>query len=210
MEQWIIGLMSQFGYFGVFFLIFIENVFPPIPSEVILAFGGFATTVPAYNMSIFGVIVAATLGSVVGAVVLYWIGYKFNVDLIERFVTKWGYILRLKVEDIEKADRWFDKRGYMAVFVCRMIPVLRSLISIPAGMSKMNFKFFLLFTFIGTLIWNILLVGAGVALGANWRNILAILGTYQDLTIAALIIAALGIIIWFIRRNKTKASKTNS
>ncbi len=204
MEQWIINLMRQFGYIGVFFLIFIENIFPPIPSEVILAFGGFATTVPEYNMTMVGVIIAATLGSVFGALVLFWIGYKFNVDVIERFVVRWGYILRLKVEDIEKADKWFEKRGYLAVFVCRMIPVLRSLISIPAGMAKMNFKYFLLYTFIGTLIWNIILVSAGAALGANWRSILSVLGTYQDLTIIVLVLLVLGALVWFIRRLKAK------
>ncbi len=204
MEQWIISLMSQFGYFGVFFLIFIENIFPPIPSEVILAFGGFATTVPAYNMNMLGVIASATIGSVVGAIVLYWIGYTFNVDVIERFIAKWGYLLRLKVEDIEKADRWFEKRGILTVFLCRMIPVLRSLISIPAGMSKMKFQTFLVFTVLGTLIWNIILVSAGAILGANWRNILSVLSTYQSVTIAVLaILFAIGV-IWLVRKNRNK------
>lgn len=205
MEQWIISLMSQFGYFGVFFLIFIENIFPPIPSEVILAFGGFATTVPEYNMSMIGVVIASTLGSVAGAVLLYWIGAKFNVDVIERFVAKWGHILRLKVEDIEKADKWFEKRGILAVFLCRMVPVLRSLISIPAGMAKMKFQTFMLFTVLGTLIWNILLVAAGAALGANWHTIVSILGTYQDLTFVVFALIAIALIVWFIRRNKAKA-----
>lgn len=205
MEQWIINLMSQFGYFGVFFLIFIENVFPPIPSEVILAFGGFATTVPEYNMTMVGVVIASTLGSVAGAILLYWIGLKFNVEVIERFVAKWGYILRLKVEDIEKADRWFEKRGILAVFLCRMVPVLRSLISIPAGMAKMKFQTFMLFTVLGTLIWNIILVAAGAALGANWHTIVTILGTYQDLTFAVFALIAIAVIVWFIRRIKAKA-----
>lgn len=205
MEQWIISLMRQFGYFGVFFLIFIENIFPPIPSEVILAFGGFATTVPEYNMTLIGVILAATLGSVAGAVLLYWIGYKFNVEVIEGFVAKWGHLLRLKVEDIEKAGKWFEKHGIAAVFFCRMVPVLRSLISIPAGMAEMKFRTFLSFTVLGTLIWNIILVYAGAALGANWRSILAILGTYQDITFVVLALIVLGAILWIIRRNKTKA-----
>jgi len=208
MEQWIINLMSQFGYFGVFFLIFVENIFPPIPSEVILAFGGFATTVPEYNMTILGVILAATFGSVAGAVLLYWIGYKFNVEVIEGFIAKWGHLLRLKVEDIEKAEKWFEKHGIAAVFFCRMVPVLRSLISIPAGMAEMKFRTFLTYTILGTLIWNIILVYAGAALGANWRSILAVLGTYQDVTLAALVLVALGVIIWIIRRNKAKV-KTN-
>lgn len=204
MEQWIIDLMSQFGYFGVFFLIFVENIFPPIPSEVILAFGGFATTVPEYNMTVFGVIIAATLGSVIGAVLLYWVGYKFNVEVIERFVAKWGHLLRLKVEDIEKAGKWFEKHGIAAVFFCRMVPVLRSLISIPAGMAEMKFRTFLLYTVLGTLIWNIILVYAGAALGANWRSILSILGTYQDLTIVVLVLVAVAAVIWIVRRNKSK------
>jgi len=204
MEQWIISLMSQFGYFGVFFLIFIENMFPPIPSEVILAFGGFTTTVPAYNMTIIGVIGSATLGSVLGAILLYWIGFTFNVDVIERFIAKWGHLLRLKVEDIEKADRWFKKRGILTVFVCRMIPVLRSLISIPAGMSKMKFRTFLVFTVLGTLIWNTLLVYAGAALGANWRSVLAVLTTYQDLTLVVLVTLFVIGVIWLLRKSKTK------
>jgi membrane protein DedA with SNARE-associated domain len=207
MEEWIISLMRQFGYFGVFFLIFVENLFPPIPSEVILAFGGFATTVPEYGMNALGVILAATLGSVLGAVVLYWIGYKFNVEVIEKFIEKWGYILRLKVEDIEKADKWFEKRGYLAVFICRMIPVLRSLISVPAVMAKMTFKYFLLYTVIGTLIWNILLVYAGAALGANWHTIVTLLGTYQDLTFAVFAIIAIIVIYLFIKRLRSKPSK---
>jgi membrane protein DedA with SNARE-associated domain len=157
-------------------------------------------------MNVVGVVAAATLGSVVGAIVLYWIGYTFNVEVIERFIGRWGYLLRLKVEDIEKADHWFEKRGILTVFLCRMIPVLRSLISIPAGMSEMKFRTFLVFTILGTLIWNIILVSAGVLLGANWRNILSVLSAYQSVTFAVLAILFVIMVIWLVRKNKNKVN----
>src|SRR5690606_30525922 len=142
MENWITDFMEQFGYIGIFLLIALENVFPPIPSEVILTFGGFMTTYSDLTMT--GVIVAATLGSVLGAVILYGAGYMLNVDRLEAIIDKWGKYLRLKKEDVRKADAWFDKYGYWTVLFCRMIPLIRSLISIPAGMAKMKFGLFLL------------------------------------------------------------------
>ena len=156
MESWITSVMEQFGYFGIALLILVENVFPPIPSEVILTFGGFMTT--KSELSIFGVVVASTIGSVGGAVILYWIGRILNVERLERIIEKWGKYLRLTKEDVRKADAWFDKYGPWTVFFCRFIPLIRSLISIPAGMSGMNQWLFLVLTTLGTLIWNLVLV----------------------------------------------------
>ena len=148
--------MSQFGYFGVFLLIMIENVFPPIPSEVILTFGGFMTTYS--DMTRVGVIIAATAGSVIGAMILYSIGLFLDVARLEKIVDRWGGVLRLTRKDIHKADAWFDKYGPWTVLLCRLVPLIRSLISIPAGMSNMNFPLFILLTTIGSLIWNTALV----------------------------------------------------
>ena len=144
MEQIIIDLMEKFGYLGVFLLIAVENIFPPIPSEVILTFGGFMTTYTSLNVVL--VIVFATLGSVVGAIVLYYIGKILNKDRLIKIVNgKIGKVLRLKASDIEKADNWFDTKGQLTVFFCRFVPIVRSLISIPAGMSEMPMKKFLLY-----------------------------------------------------------------
>ena len=148
--------MGQFGYFGVFLLIMIENVFPPIPSEVILTFGGFMTTYS--EMTRTGVIIAATAGSVVGAMILYSIGLLLDVSRLEKIIDRWGHLLRLTRKDIHRADAWFDKYGPWTVLFCRLVPLIRSLISIPAGMSNMNFPLFLLLTTVGSLIWNAALV----------------------------------------------------
>lgn len=202
MQSWIIRFMEEFGYFGTFFMIFIENVFPPIPSEVILTFGGFMTTTT--NLTITGMVLAATAGSVAGACVLYGIGRIFNIEKVEAFVSRWGYILRLKVEDIRNASRWFEKRGYVTVFICRMIPLLRSLISVPAGMAEMNFGFFLLFTTLGTLIWNVVLVVTGALLGASWGSILTYLSVYSNITYIILALIGLIAITVFYARKKSK------
>ena len=118
MENWITEFMSEFGYFGVLLLIMLENIFPPIPSEVILTFGGFMTTYS--DMTQLGVIIAATIGSVIGAMILYSIGLLIDVSRLEKIVDRWGHLLRLTRKDIHKADAWFDKYGPWTVFFCRL------------------------------------------------------------------------------------------
>ena len=203
MENWITDFMEQFGYFGVFLLIALENVFPPIPSEVILTFGGFMTTYT--SMTPVGVIVFSTLGSVLGAVILYGIGYLVNVDRLEGWIERYGRFLRLKKEDIRRADAWFDRYGYWTVLFCRMIPLIRSLISIPAGMSKMKFGLFLLFTTIGTLIWNVALVLLGAAVGGSWEEIVAFMDVYSNIAYAVIALGILFVCVLWLRRRKSGA-----
>lgn len=187
MQEIIINLMNQFGYIGIFLLIAIENIFPPIPSEVILTFGGYMTTYSNLNVPL--VILSATLGSLLGAIVLYAIGKILNKERLMKIVSgKVGKILRLKKEDIESADKWFDTKGEKCVFFCRFIPIVRSLISIPAGMSEMNIPKFLIYTTIGSLIWNSVLVVVGSIVGENWENIVNIFDTYSTITLIVLII----------------------
>ena len=144
MQEIILSIMNVYGYLGVFLLIMIENVFPPIPSEVILLFGGFMTTYS--KLSIVGMIVASTLGSLFGAIILYYIGKIFNKDRLKKIISgKLGKILRLKASDIDKADSWFDNKGNKTVFFCRFVPLIRSLISIPAGMSEMPILKFIIY-----------------------------------------------------------------
>jgi alkaline phosphatase len=169
MEVWIKDFIESYGYIGVFLLIALENIFPPIPSEVILTFGGYMTLDTSLNVT--GVIIASTLGSVFGAVILYRLGNFLDVERFDRIINRYGKLLRLKKEDLYRANAWFNKYGIWTVFLCRFIPLIRSLISIPAGMANMNFSLFLIFTTIGTLIWNTILIHLGARLGENWELI---------------------------------------
>lgn len=200
MENWITEFMGQYGYLSVFLLIMIENVFPPIPSEIILTFGGFMTTY--LEMTIPGVIVVATLGSITGAIILYGVGKFFHVERLEKIIERFGHILRVKVEDIHRADSWFDRYGYLTVFFCRMVPLIRSLISIPAGMSDMKFGLFLLCTTAGTLIWNTILVWVGALLGGNWDDIIGFMNLYSNITYVILGIAGIVFIIYWVTKKK--------
>ena len=205
MQNWIIDTMESFGYLGIFLLIALENIFPPIPSEVILTFGGFMTT--HSDLTKVGVIFFSTLGSVFGAIILFGIGTLLDVKKLEKIVDRWGHILRLTKKDIHKADAWFDKFGVWTVFFCRLIPLIRSLISIPAGMSRMNFWIFLLFTTLGSLIWNTILVYVGASVGASWEKIVEYMDVYSTVIYAIL---ALGLIIFILLFIKKRHSNNQS
>ncbi len=207
MEQFIINAMEQFGYIGVFLLIAIENIFPPIPSEVILVFGGFMTTYTSLSIPIM--VLAATLGSLLGAIVLYYIGKIFNKERLKRIVNgKVGKVLRLKASDIEKADKWFDTKGNKTVFFCRFIPIVRSLISIPAGMSEMPMKKFLLYTISGSLIWNTVLIIVGSIVGDKWETIVGYLDNFSNIILIILIIIfVVAMYYWFVIRKKKQSKK---
>lgn len=209
MQDWIIQIMAQFGYLGISLLIAIENIFPPIPSEIILTFGGVMTTAPP-KLSVTGVILAATIGSVVGALVLYGLGRLLPAERIAKILDgKLGKLLGFKKDDVYKASEWFSKKGKISVLLCRCVPIVRSLISIPAGMAKMNLGIFLLLTTIGSLIWNTVLVNLGVLAGNSWEKIVEGMGVYQTITIFVLGIIGIGIIIWYILyRKKNKTNNT--
>lgn len=196
METWITGIMADFGYIGIFLLIMVENLFPPIPSEIILTFGGFMTTVSSLNVVM--VIIVATLGSVVGAILLYKVASYFGKERLTKIVLKYGRILRLKESDIERAESFFVKYGSWAVFLCRMIPLIRSLISIPAGMTKMKMSRFLVLTTAGSLLWNTVLIGLGALLGESWNEIVVFMDSFSTIIysiIAGLLIVGLAFFI---------------
>lgn len=200
MQNWVTAIMEELGYIGVFLMMALENVFPPIPSEIVLPFGGFLTTTT--NITVPGVIVAATVGSVLGAIILFGIGLLLDVEQLEKIIDRYGHILRIKKQDINRADAWFDKHGYWTVFICRLVPLVRSLISIPAGMSNMNFAMFLLFTVAGTLFWNTILILIGVQLGESWTDILKFMDLYSTVVYIGLGIGIILIVYLFIKRRK--------
>lgn len=196
MQEIIIEIINNFGYIGIALLIAVENIFPPIPSEVILTFGGFMTTYS--DLNVWLVALFSTIGSVFGAIVLYGIGRILNEDRLERWLSgKWGKILHLKASDVKKADAWFRKKGKMAVFFCRFIPIVRSLISVPAGMARMKFSSFLVLTALGTAIWNTALCWLGVVAGASWEKIVEEIGIYSTIAVALLGVACVVFLVWF-------------
>lgn len=200
MDQMFFDFINQFGYFAVGALIFIENVFPPIPSEVILPLSGFFTTTT--DMVLPAVVVAATTGSVLGAFILYGIGRLLSRERLMRFFeTRPMRLLGFKGDDIASAIDWFDRKGQLTVLICRCIPVVRSLISIPAGCAKMNVAKFTLFTLIGSAVWNTVLCSLGAAAGSAWMTVSAQAEWISDIVkyviIALVLIAAA---FWIVKR----------
>ena len=205
MQIWITQIMNKFGDWGVLFLIFIENIFPPIPSEVILPFGGFATTVDGSELELIGVILVATIGSVLGAIVLYYIGTLISVEKLEKWLDH-KYVRRLgfKQQDVMKTVNVFDKYGAKAVLFGRCVPIIRSLISVPAGMTKMNVWRFTGYTTVGSLVWNILLVSLGAKLGDNWRVVSRVVSDYSDVVLILLIVLFVGLIVRHFTKRKRR------
>lgn len=205
---WAVSLMETLGGFGAGVAIALENLFPPLPSEIILPLAGF--TAAQGTLGLVEVLIWTTVGSVVGALALYgigaWLGRRRMYAIVERMPL-------LKTEDVERTEAWFDKHGSKAVFFGRMIPIFRSLISIPAGIERMPLLRFTLLTTAGSAIWNTIFVLAGFYLGANWHIVEEYAGIFQKIVIAAVIIA---VVAWIIirvrqmRRNRAAVDETVS
>jgi membrane protein DedA with SNARE-associated domain len=195
---WTVGLMERIGGPGAGLAIFLENLFPPIPSEVVLPMAGFAARLG--RLSLIEAVVWTTIGSVVGAWVLYGVGAWLGHDRVRTLASR---IPLIDVEDIDKTTAWFGRHGTKAVFFGRMVPLFRSFISLPAGTERMNFAVFTLLTLTGSLIWNCVFIGAGYLLGANWHAIEPYTAALQYVVIAAVA----GFILWFvINRVKRRAA----
>ena len=180
MRELVLELMGEYGNLAVFLLILVENLFPPIPSEVILTFGGVMTV--CTDMTPVGVILFSTAGSLAGAVILYSVGRFLPDEVFRKLLCgQIGHLLHFRLEDVDLAKGWFRERGRSAVFMCRLIPIVRSLISIPAGIARMPFVPFLVFTAAGSLLWNTVLVYAGRIAGDSWEKVSAAFGVYSDL-----------------------------
>jgi membrane protein DedA with SNARE-associated domain len=190
--DWVISVVEGLGYLGVAALVALENLFPPIPSEVVLPLAGFVAATG--EASFLGMVAAATVGSLVGALVLYGIAAAIGPVRLRRLVNRYGGWFRVDESDLDRTEAWFDRRASVAVLVCRCIPLIRSLISIPAGFRRMPLFPFILFTVLGSLVWNVLLIGAGYLLGEQWERVEAPLDLVQKVVIAAVV----GAILWFI------------
>ncbi len=198
--QWAVTLMETLGGLGAGVAIALENLFPPLPSEIILPLAGF--TAAQGSLGLIEVLIWTTIGSVVGALALYglgaWLGRRRMYAIADKLPL-------IKLEDVERTEAWFDRHGSKAVFFGRMIPIFRSLISIPAGIERMPLVRFLLLTTAGSAIWNTIFVLAGFFLGANWHIVEDYAGIFQKIVIVVVAVAA---IIWItlrirqVRRNR--------
>ncbi len=196
---WTVDLMDRLGLFGAALAVSLDNFFPPIPSEIILPLAGFAASQGTFSLT--GALIATTVGSVFGAAVLYWLGRVFGR---ERAVLVFERTPLLKVSDLERTEAWFAKHGGKAVFFGRMVPIFRSLISIPAGVERMNVAVFLVLTTTGSFIWNFIFVYAGFRLGENWEKVEPYAEWFQRLVILAVVVVVVGFVVVRVRELRAK------
>ena len=191
---WAVDLMERLGAPGAGAAIALENLFPPLPSEVILPLAGFTASQGSFTLA--EALVWTTLGSVVGAVALYYIGMLFGR---RRMYWIWDHLPLTKTSDLERTEAWFAKHGRKAVFFGRMIPIFRSLISVPAGLERMPIGQFLGLTLVGSAIWNSIFVLAGYFLGEQWYRIEPIVGAFQTVVIIAVVVAVAAYVVFRVR-----------
>jgi membrane protein DedA with SNARE-associated domain len=197
MVQWIENLMTSLGYLGIVLLMFVENVFPPIPSELIMPLAGFTASRGDLNLAL--VILAGTVGSVLGALPLYFLGRLVGEERLVAWADRYGKWLTVRGKEIRKADDWFDRHGHKTVLFGRLVPGVRSLLSIPAGLSEMPMPKFLLYTSIGTALWSTLLAVLGFTLGENYDTVEKYVG---PIGYAALGLLGGAFLIWIVRRRR--------
>ena len=186
MGDWIVEVVGKMGYAGIFLLTLLENIFPPIPSELVMPLAGYHAAQGKYGL--WGAIAAGTLGSVLGTAAWYWLGNRIGERRMRDWAEQHGRWLTLDGHDIDKAAEWFHRKGVWAVFLCRMIPALRTWISLPAGFSEMPMVKFLLPTVIGTAIWTGALTTAGYWLGEQYSDIEGVLGKVSWVVIGSIAI----------------------
>lgn len=196
--DWTTRVVETLGYGGVAGLVALENLFPPIPSEVVLPLAGFVSG--RGDASFGGMVLAATIGSMLGAIILYGIAAGVGPVRLRRFVVRFGGWFGLDEADLDKTEEWFDRRATLAVLLCRCVPLMRSLVSIPAGFRRMPMGRFSLYTLIGSLVWNIALIGAGYALGDRWEQAENPLGMFQKVVVAVIVVA----VAWFVWRRMVR------
>ncbi|WP_257158897.1 DedA family protein [Corynebacterium cystitidis] len=203
--DWIVNLMEILGAPGVGIAILLENIFPPIPSEVVLPLAGF--TVAQGSLNMVATFIWATAGSVVGAYLLYGLGAWLGAGRLRRIADKMWLV---DANDVDSALHWFDKYGAASVFFGRLIPGVRSLISIPAGIDRMNLVKFGLWTLAGSGIWNTLLIYLGYLLGDQYTKVADVVDQYSNVIYTVIAVALIALIIYLIRRNNKRKKSDQS
>lgn len=198
--QFIISIISDLGYVGIFLLMALESALIPIPSEIIMPFSGFLVTTD--KLGLIGVILAGSIGNLVGSIATYFLGIKFG----RSFLIKYGKYILFKRHHLVFTEDLFHKYGDKIVFVGRLLPLIRTYISLPAGIGRTNFFKFAVYTLAGSLIWNTILTFAGLELGRNWKHI----DQYSRYFDIFAVVAVIGFVIWILYKNRTKAKAISS
>jgi membrane protein DedA with SNARE-associated domain len=193
LTNWATDMVERLGYLGVALLVAIENLFPPIPSEVVLGFAGFTASKGEYT--VIGMVIAATIGSLIGAWILYGLSAAVGPVRLRAILIRYGNWIGVSENDLDRAEAWFDRRSRSAVLVCRCVPLLRSVISVPAGFRRMPFGVFTLFTVIGSLVWNTGLITAGYLLADQWERVLEFTEPFQTVVVIAIGVALVAFIV---------------
>lgn len=196
MFAFIVKFVKQTGYAGVLLLMFGENIFPPLPSELIMPLAGFNAA--RGSLSLIGVLAAGVAGSLLGALFWYYVGRLVGGERLKRWTARHGRWLTLSPGDIEQASGWFERHGAKAVLFGRLIPAVRTLISVPAGVARMPLGPFLLFSMLGTTVWTALLAGAGYLLQSQYRQVSAYVGIVSNIAVGLLA-------LWYVYRVVTYA-----
>ncbi|MDO9545596.1 MAG: DedA family protein [Pelolinea sp.] len=189
---WVEQIISSMGYTGLYIVMFLENVFPPIPSEVVLPLAGSLTLEGRF--SLLWITIIGMLGSLTGAFLFYGLGKWLGEPRVRTIIEKYGRFALLSTQDLDRSLEWFDKYDDWVIFFSRMVPIVRSLISIPAGIASMNLAKFSFFTVLGTALWSFLLAWGGRLLGEQWPMIADLINTYQNVVL----VVAAGAVLFFI------------
>ena len=204
---WIESLIAAIGYPGIVLAMALENIFPPIPSEAVLPFAGALSA--KGEMNFWGAVAAGTVGSLIGAVALYAIGYFAREAGVRRIVEVYGKYALVSEKDLDRAAAWFERYGEAIIFFGRLIPIIRSIISVPAGYTRMNMARFLIYTTLGTTLWNLILTYIGRALGENWADISELMAPYENGALVVMGLAVAAFVGWRAvrwRRGRRSAS----
>ena len=197
LAAWVQDVIERLGAIGVALLVVLENVFPPIPSEIVLPFAGFVAQ--RGDGSVLVMIVAATAGAVVGALMLYYVAAIIGPARLSAFITRFGRWFGVKPADLARAEQWFDRHAIAAVLLGRCVPLIRSVVSVPAGFRRMSLVPFIAYTALGSAVWNTALIGAGAALGNQWENVEPYVAILQWAVIVVIVLLLVSFVVRKLR-----------
>lgn len=195
----ILDWISNYGYGGIMLLMALESACMPVPSEIVMPFAGFLVAQGDSGMSLLGIIIAGSLGCTIGSIAAYVFGFYAGRPLILRY----GKYVLIREKHLVTAEEWFEKWGDKATFIARLLPVIRTVISLPAGIAKMNFKKFVFYSFVGSVPWTFMLAYVGYVLGSEWESIK---GVFRELDIVV-VVAAIAVVAYYAYRMKRNSTK---